>query len=303
MSSSDCYGKPNIVRPDPEGAFRDQGSRRGLAAKSIRLDIDFGAASWKTGVLGKTLDTIKQSATRAPQRTPDSVTIQEIFHESATAHNDQHRTRGFSPWQLLLGKAPTDESVFENPDLAQYNVEVMDQAVKQRLRVKEESYKAHIEGELSLRKRRREIHQARPWRQHWAASEWCWCWRSNKHKGSRMKGGVFLGLARVLLQARETTAEGVSMKCCGSLCDVLYSTCVPFLSPKKDCAVSQTQKPSVSKTLLDVCHTTMLGKKRHWLGPTEHTRSKQWLFFLVTTTCGNITSWTSLPATKSTCES
>ena len=48
------YGKPDIVRTDPEGAFRDQGFRRGLAAKSIRLDIDPGEASWKTGVLGKT---------------------------------------------------------------------------------------------------------------------------------------------------------------------------------------------------------------------------------------------------------
>ena len=59
--------------------FRDQGIRRGLGAKSIRLDIDPGDASWKTGVLGKTRDTIKQSAIRVVRRTPDSVTIQEIF--------------------------------------------------------------------------------------------------------------------------------------------------------------------------------------------------------------------------------
>ena len=30
---------PSIIRTDPEGAFRDQGFRRGLPAKSIRLDI------------------------------------------------------------------------------------------------------------------------------------------------------------------------------------------------------------------------------------------------------------------------
>ena len=36
------FGKLNIVRTDPEGAFRDQGFRRGLVAKSIRLDIDPG---------------------------------------------------------------------------------------------------------------------------------------------------------------------------------------------------------------------------------------------------------------------
>ena len=86
--------------------------------------------------------------------------IQEIFDECITAHNDLHRNRGFSPWQLLLGKTPTDKSVCENPDLAQCSVEDVDEAAKQRLRVKEESYKAYIEEELSLRKRRKEIHQA-----------------------------------------------------------------------------------------------------------------------------------------------
>ena len=52
----------------------------------------------------------------------------------------------------------------------------------------------------------------------------------------------------VLLQERETTAEGVRMKGavwitrCTSL-DVLSSTCVPLPSPRKDRAVSQTQNP------------------------------------------------------------
>ena len=176
------YGKPNVVRTDPDGAFRDQGFRRGLAAKSMRLDIDPGDASWKTGVLGKSLDTIKQSAIRVARRTPDSVTIQEIFDESTTAHNDSHRNRGFSPWQLLLGKTPTDKTACEDPDLAQCSFEVVDEAAKQSLRVKEDSCKAYIEEELSLRKRRKEVHQSRPWR-HWAASEWCWYWGSGKHKG------------------------------------------------------------------------------------------------------------------------
>ena len=136
--------------------------------------------SGKQECLEKTLDRIKTSATHVARRTPDSVTIQEIFDERTAAHNELHRNRGFSPWQLLLGKTPTDKSVFESPDQAQCSVEIVDEAAKQRLRVKEESYKAYIEEELSLRKRRRDIHQARPWR-HWAAGDWCWYWRSGKH--------------------------------------------------------------------------------------------------------------------------
>ena len=64
-----------------------------------------------------------------------------------------------------MEKTPSDKSTCEHPYLAQCtscSVEVVDEAAKQRLRVKEESYKAYIEDELSLRKRRLEIHQARP---------------------------------------------------------------------------------------------------------------------------------------------
>ena len=63
------HGKPDIVRTDPEGAFRDQGFRRGLAATRRRLDVDPGDAYWKTRVLWKTLDTIIQSAIRVARRT------------------------------------------------------------------------------------------------------------------------------------------------------------------------------------------------------------------------------------------
>ena len=97
-------------------------------------------------VHGKTLDTIKQAATRVARRTPD--TIQEIFDECTIVHNDLHRNRGFSPRQVLLRKTPSDKSICENLLVAQCCVAVVDLAAKQRLRAKD---KAYIEDELSLR--------------------------------------------------------------------------------------------------------------------------------------------------------
>ena len=153
-----------------------------------------------------------------------------------------------SPWQLLLGKTPTDNSV----------------CVKQRLRVEEASYKAYIDEELSLRKRRKEIHQARPWR-HWAASEWCWNWRSGKHKGSRMKGGVFLGPPRMLLQERETTAEGVRMKGVVPITEVtsLVRYAVQHLSSlsesvKRLCSIADTETSSFQDLVRRLPQSTFL---------------------------------------------
>ena len=258
------FGKPDIVRTNPEGAFRYQGFRRGLAAKSIPLDVDPGDASWKTGVLGKTQDTIKQSAIRVARRTQDSVTIQEIFVECTAAHNDSHRNRGFSPWQLLLGKTPTDKSVCENPDLAQCSVEVVDEAAKQRPCMKEESHTAYMEEEQTHRKRRKEKHQARPWR-HWAAGVWCWHCRSGRHKGSRMKGGVFLGPARVMLQEREKTAEGVRLKGVVWITEgtSLFRCAVQHLrslseSEKRLCSIADTEAIGFPDLVRRVPHSTFL---------------------------------------------
>ena len=62
-------------------------------------------------MLGNTLDTPKN-----------------LRGECTAAHNDLHRSRGFSPWQLLLGKTPSEKSMCENLDLAQCSVEVLDDA-------------------------------------------------------------------------------------------------------------------------------------------------------------------------------
>ena len=202
------------------------------------------------------------------RRTPDSVSIQEIFDECTAAHNDLHRNRGFSPWQLLMGKNRETKQLVK---ILIWLSAVLNWWTKLRnsLRVKEESYKAYIEEELSLRKRRKEIHQARSWR-HWAAGEWCWCWRSGKHKGSRVTGAVFLGPALVLIQERETTAEGVRMKGVVWIFEgtSLARCAVQHLrsrseSEKRLCSILRTQNPSVSKTLSDVCHTTHFLISRH----------------------------------------
>ena len=163
-----------------------------------------------------------------------------------------------------MGKTPTDKTACEDPDLAQCSVELVDEAAKQRLRVMEESYKAYIEEELSLRKRREEIHQARPWR-HWAAGEWCWYRRSGKHKGSRMKGGVFLGPARVSIQERETTAEGVRMKGVVRITEgtSLVRCAVEHLRPlseseKKLCSIADTESISFQDPVRRLPHSTFL---------------------------------------------
>ena len=134
------YGKPDIVRTDPEELFEIKGFDVIWLPRAFVSTSILGKRPGKQEFLGKTLDTIRQSAIRVARR----VSIQEIFDECITAHNDLHRNRGFFPWQLLLGKTPTDKTACEDPDLAQCSVELVDEAAKQRLRVKEEETASSI---------------------------------------------------------------------------------------------------------------------------------------------------------------
>ena len=64
------------------------------------------------------------------QRQQKKKKIEKQKVKKAPAHNDSHRNRGFSPWQLLLGKTPTDKTPCEDPDLAQCSFKVVDEAAK-----------------------------------------------------------------------------------------------------------------------------------------------------------------------------
>ena len=148
----------------------------------------------------------------------------------------------------------------------------MDEAAKQRLRVKQESYKANIDEELSLRKRRKEIRQAQPWR-HWAAGEWCWYWRSGKHKV------FFLGPHVCYFKNAKKITEGVRMKgvvghrgyfSCSVCCTALA---FPFRVRERIVQFHghrSHELPSLrwtSATQTDA--RDCLGRGRHWLGPTN----------------------------------
>ena len=128
------YGKPDIVRTDPEGAF-----------SRSRISTWFGSQEHtsSTLILGKRQEFLGKPLTQSNSQ--HFVWLEELLTMSqfkkslmnALQHTmTLHRNRGFSPWQLLLGKTPTDETACEDPDLAQCSVELVDEAARQRLRVK-----------------------------------------------------------------------------------------------------------------------------------------------------------------------
>ena len=100
------YGRPETVMTDPEGCFRERLFREWLASKNVRWDPQPAEAAWRIGTLDKALDVLKNAATRAARRAPEDTSCEALFHDCTETHNELHRRRGYSPFQLLIGRSP-----------------------------------------------------------------------------------------------------------------------------------------------------------------------------------------------------
>ena len=100
------YGRPETVMTDPEGCFRERLFREWLASKILKWDPQPAEAAWRIGIVDKVLDVLKNAATRAARRAPEDTSCGALFDDCTEAHNELHHRRGYSPFQLLIGRSP-----------------------------------------------------------------------------------------------------------------------------------------------------------------------------------------------------
>ena len=205
------YGRPETVMTDPEGCCRGRLFREWLASKNVKWNPQPAEAAWRIGILDKVLDVLMNAATRVARRAPEDTSCEALFDDCTEAHNELHRRRGYSPFQLLIGRSPPGLPLDGDKQLGEVSASLT------RLHIQRECYRAYLDEEMSLQQKRREMHKSRPFRV-WSSGEWCWFWRSRPHlhrrtKASRQfKEGAFLGPARVLLQERERKGDDLKYK-------------------------------------------------------------------------------------------
>ena len=76
--------------------------------ENVKWDPQPTEAAWRTGILDKVLDVLKNAATRAARRAPEDTSCEALFDDCTEAHNELHRRRGYSPFQLLIGRSPPE---------------------------------------------------------------------------------------------------------------------------------------------------------------------------------------------------
>ena len=181
---------------DPEGCFRERLFWKWLASKNVKWDRN---QLKQRGALDRVLDVLKSAATRA-RRAPEDTSCEALFDDCTEAHNELHRRRGYSPFQLLIARSPPGLPLDRDKQLGEVSTSLTSDG-RHRLHSQRECYRAYLDEEMSLQQKRREMHKSRPFRV-WSSGEWCWFWRSRAHLHRRtsrqFKEGAFLGPARVL---------------------------------------------------------------------------------------------------------
>ena len=138
----------------------------------MRWDPQPAEAAWRIGILDKVLDVLKNAATRAARRAPEDTSCEALFDDCTEAHNELHRRRGYSPFQLLIGRSPPGLPLDGDKQLGEVSASLTSDG-RHRLHIQRECYRAYLDEEMSLQHKRRETHKSRPFRV-WSSGEWCW---------------------------------------------------------------------------------------------------------------------------------
>ena len=135
------YGRPETVMTDPEGCFRERLFREWLASKNVRWDPQPAEAAWRIGILDKVLDVLKNAATRAARRAPEDTSCEALFDDCTEAHNELHRRRGYSPFQLLIGRSPPGLPLDGDKQLGEVSASLTSDG-RHRLHIQRECYQS-----------------------------------------------------------------------------------------------------------------------------------------------------------------
>ena len=102
-------GKPQVLRVDPEGAWKGKDLQEHLLEIGIELDVHAGEASWQGGQTERKIRTIEDTMNRIVSDRPD-LSTKHVLALAIAADQELERHRGYSPAQWVWGRQPDWDS-------------------------------------------------------------------------------------------------------------------------------------------------------------------------------------------------
>ena len=84
-----------------------------------------------------------------PGELPEDTSCEALFDDCTEAHNELHRRRGYSPFQLLIGRSPPGLPLDGDKQLGEVSASLTSDG-RHRLHIQRECYRAYLDEEMSL---------------------------------------------------------------------------------------------------------------------------------------------------------
>ena len=203
------FGLPNVIRLDPDGAFRSKAVEEYCDRHQIHLEVIPGEAHWKLGICEQAIQGTQNILSKPVDDDPNS-SLSEALSEATRVFNSRELLRGYSPIQHALGRAPDatgrifPQPVGDSPDiLVENGTGEMDRNLR-RMMVAEKAFldwTAHERLKKAQNSRSRPVHV-------YKAGDLVYIWRKQVSGQKTSKVGRFIGPARVLATETRTSPDG-----------------------------------------------------------------------------------------------
>ena len=207
------HGKPEVLRIDPNGAWRSKTAQAFLEQEGIEFGEIPAEAHWKIGLVEVAIRIMKDILTALAREFPDR-SVEELFSKAIWASNSRAVYNGFSPLQHATGRSPDEwgrlhqSQVHGFPIVAQQYADGGFEHMQKMMLIAE---KAFLDAQAKQRILRAQ--QAGFRRQcFYSPGDLVYYWRltvAGSDGPQPFRKGKFVGPARVLAVETKQTEEGV----------------------------------------------------------------------------------------------
>ena len=197
-------GTPKKTYIDPAGEFRSDELLEHMQSHNIQMFVT--SAPWQRGRLERHGDILKHMLQRLDTENPitNSESFDPILIQCFQAKNALVRHQGYSPEQIVLGKAiTTPGSVSSDESLGSHalaeGIDLEAEKHRQRLEIRCKARQAFLEADNAQSIRRALLRRSNPARGPYQPGAWVLYWLQRKSP-NRLGAGRWHGPARVVFQ-------------------------------------------------------------------------------------------------------
>ena len=132
---------------------------------------------------------------------PEDTSFEALFDDCTEAHNELHRRRSYSPFQLLIGRSPPGLPLDGDKQLGEVSASLTSDG-RHRLHIQRECYRAYLDEEMSLQQKRREMHKSKPFR----------VWSPGEGVGFGVREHICIDEPRPVVRERERKGDDLKYK-------------------------------------------------------------------------------------------